>query len=58
MEGGPKTIQQFIDENLWDEARVLTGDPLFVEGVKAPQLNIKSAEKYTFGKDKITYYTK
>ena len=25
---------------------------------KAPQLNSKSAEKFTFGKDKITYYTK
>jgi len=58
VEGGAFTLNQFIEKDLWDEARVLTGDPFFEEGVKAPQLNIKSAEKFTFGKDKITYYTK
>ena len=58
IEGGAFTLNQFIEKDLWDEARVLTGNPLFVEGVIAPQLNIQSAEKFTFGKDKITYYTK
>ena len=29
-------LQRFIDENLWDEALVFTGDMLFEEGVKAP----------------------
>lgn len=36
IEGGSKTLQTFIDENLWDEARVFTGNVLFNEGVKAP----------------------
>ena len=58
IEGGTFTLNQFIEKDLWDEARVLTGNPFFAEGVKAPQLNSKSAEKFTFGKDKITYYTK
>ena len=58
IEGGAFTLNQFIEKDLWDEARVLTGNPFFAEGVKAPQLNIKPAEKFTFGKDKITYYTK
>ena len=31
-----KTLQTFIDENLWDEARVFTGNIEFKEGVNAP----------------------
>ncbi len=58
IEGGAFTLNQFLENHLWDEIRVLTGKPFFSEGVKAPQLNIKPAEKFTFGKDKITYYTK
>jgi len=58
IEGGAFTLNQFLENDLWDEARVLTGKSFFAEGVKAPQLNIKPAEKFTFGKDKITYYTK
>ena len=36
IEGGTKTLQTFIDANLWDEAHVFTGDVLFKKGVKAP----------------------
>ena len=36
VEGGAYTLQQFIDEGLWDEAVVFTGDVCFGEGVKAP----------------------
>ena len=38
VEGGRKTIQTFIDENLWDEARVFSGLVNFKEGTKAPIL--------------------
>ncbi|WP_299890525.1 bifunctional diaminohydroxyphosphoribosylaminopyrimidine deaminase/5-amino-6-(5-phosphoribosylamino)uracil reductase RibD [uncultured Lacinutrix sp.] len=37
IEGGTKTLQLFIDEDLWDEARVFTGATQFKEGVKAPR---------------------
>lgn len=37
IEGGAQTLQTFIHENLWDEARVFTGSSLFKDGVKAPQ---------------------
>ena len=40
VEGGQKTIQTFIDENLWDEARVFSGALTFQEGTKAPLLDI------------------
>ncbi|GAA4282399.1 bifunctional diaminohydroxyphosphoribosylaminopyrimidine deaminase/5-amino-6-(5-phosphoribosylamino)uracil reductase RibD [Gaetbulibacter aestuarii] len=36
IEGGAKTLQTFIDENLWDEARVFIGNSRFQTGVKAP----------------------
>lgn len=38
VEGGAKTLQTFIDANLWDEAYVFTGRGYFIEGIKAPGL--------------------
>ncbi|WP_229702434.1 bifunctional diaminohydroxyphosphoribosylaminopyrimidine deaminase/5-amino-6-(5-phosphoribosylamino)uracil reductase RibD [Maribacter cobaltidurans] len=38
VEGGAKTIQSFINENLWDEARIFTGDIFFGDGLPAPLL--------------------
>ena len=39
IEGGAQTLQQFIDVNLWDEARIFKGNISFSEGTKAPQLS-------------------
>lgn len=36
VEGGAKTLQTFINENLWDEARLFTGNITFKNGTKAP----------------------
>lgn len=36
IEGGRQTLQTFIDENIWDEARVFTGTVNFQTGTKAP----------------------
>ncbi len=38
IEGGATTLQTFIDEHLWDEARVFIGNPSFKTGIKAPEL--------------------
>lgn len=39
VEGGAKTLQSFIDRNLWDEARVITNENLIIEnGVAAPEM--------------------
>jgi diaminohydroxyphosphoribosylaminopyrimidine deaminase / 5-amino-6-(5-phosphoribosylamino)uracil reductase len=40
VEGGPKTLQYFIDQDLWDEAHVYKGNIVFNEGVKAPIFNL------------------
>ncbi len=47
IEGGTFTIQSFIDENIWDEARVFEGNTIFENGVKAPVIkgNLISEEK-------------
>jgi diaminohydroxyphosphoribosylaminopyrimidine deaminase/5-amino-6-(5-phosphoribosylamino)uracil reductase len=39
IEGGAKTLQCFIDENLWDEALVIKGNCIFENGVKGPKFN-------------------
>ncbi len=38
IEGGTKTLQTFIDENLWDEARIFKGAVCFKNGLPAPKL--------------------
>ncbi|MGL2966429.1 bifunctional diaminohydroxyphosphoribosylaminopyrimidine deaminase/5-amino-6-(5-phosphoribosylamino)uracil reductase RibD [Flavobacterium sp. XGLA_31] len=38
IEGGKQTLQTFIDDNLWDEARVFIGNIFLEDGLKAPIL--------------------
>lgn len=40
VEGGPKTLQNFIDLNLWDEAHVYTGQLIFNDGINAPFFDV------------------
>jgi diaminohydroxyphosphoribosylaminopyrimidine deaminase/5-amino-6-(5-phosphoribosylamino)uracil reductase len=56
VEGGKYTLNQFISENLWDEARVLTGNILLNQGLKAPQLKINLSDQYSFGLDDVKIY--
>ena len=39
IEGGKKTLQSFIDDNLWDEARVFIGNIYLKSGITTPNLN-------------------
>ena len=56
IEGGAQTLQTFIDEGLWDEARVFTGHMEFKEGVKAPKFSGKQTSKQTLEKDTLIFY--
>jgi diaminohydroxyphosphoribosylaminopyrimidine deaminase/5-amino-6-(5-phosphoribosylamino)uracil reductase len=60
IEGGAKTLQSFIDESLWDEARVITNEELIIEnGIAAPEMKdfiLESQERYF--SDVISYYYK
>lgn len=51
IEGGSRTLQTFIDENLWDEARVFIGNNNFETGIKAPILALNNIEKHAVGND-------
>lgn len=56
IEGGRNTLQTFIDDNLWDEARVFNGNISLKEGVMAPVLR----EIYKTNKiqdDKLNYFS-
>jgi diaminohydroxyphosphoribosylaminopyrimidine deaminase/5-amino-6-(5-phosphoribosylamino)uracil reductase len=39
IEGGKQTLQSFIEDNLWDEARVFIGNIHLKSGLKAPIIN-------------------
>ena len=56
VEGGSRTLQYFIIDNLWDEARVIVGQKYFKEGYKAPIINKVPVKSMPFGKDMIHYY--
>lgn len=58
VEGGAKLLQSFIDEGMWDEARVITNEVLRVEnGLPAPQLsNEKLICNEKIFSDSINYY--
>ncbi|WP_395052625.1 bifunctional diaminohydroxyphosphoribosylaminopyrimidine deaminase/5-amino-6-(5-phosphoribosylamino)uracil reductase RibD [Flavobacterium sp.] len=53
IEGGTKTIQSFIDANIWDEARVFKSKIVFENGTKAPIINYKNAIKQSIIDDEL-----
>jgi len=56
VEGGAKTLQNFLDQNLWNEALVLIGDVTFGQGLKAPALALEARHSALLGKDRILNY--
>ena len=56
VEGGLHTIQSFIDENLWDEARVFTNDKKLKQGIDAPQIKKVLSHSEKIDSDLLTYY--
>ena len=57
VEGGNKTLQSFIDNELWDEARAITNTQLTIEkGVPSPILfNARNSSTTKIGNELITY---
>lgn len=56
IEGGKKTLQSFIDADLWDEARVFVGDVSFGSGVEAPMLNESHESEIDISDTKLRFY--
>ncbi|MFH4968788.1 bifunctional diaminohydroxyphosphoribosylaminopyrimidine deaminase/5-amino-6-(5-phosphoribosylamino)uracil reductase RibD [Gaetbulibacter sp. M240] len=57
VEGGAKTLQTFIDEGLWDEARVFTGSISFETGLKAPKFKGSCISETKISDDILKIYT-
>ena len=58
IEGGAHLLQTFIDEEAWDEARIITNESLFIaDGLPAPRLRDgKLSHTESFSHDTIRYY--
>ena len=57
VEGGPKTLDYFLSENLWDEARIFEGNTDIKQGIKAPKILSDSSEVLSVGQDNLWYIT-
>jgi diaminohydroxyphosphoribosylaminopyrimidine deaminase/5-amino-6-(5-phosphoribosylamino)uracil reductase len=53
IEGGANTLSQFIESELWDEARIFTGEAILGNGIKAPVCSGKHAQKTDVGPDSL-----
>ncbi|WP_178985741.1 bifunctional diaminohydroxyphosphoribosylaminopyrimidine deaminase/5-amino-6-(5-phosphoribosylamino)uracil reductase RibD [Winogradskyella helgolandensis] len=58
IEGGSQTLQTFINENLWDEARVFTGNTNFKTGIKSPKLEGTLISESQIKTDLLRIYAK
>ncbi len=58
VEGGAKLLQSFINENLFDEIRVIENEELIIpDGLAAPELpNVRLIRKEKFLSDSICFY--
>ncbi|MGB3776576.1 MAG: bifunctional diaminohydroxyphosphoribosylaminopyrimidine deaminase/5-amino-6-(5-phosphoribosylamino)uracil reductase RibD [Leeuwenhoekiella sp.] len=56
IEGGAKTLQSFIDAELWDEAWVFTGNKTFQKGIKSPVFEGILTQKQAILEDNLRIY--
>lgn len=56
VEGGQELLQSFISKNLWDDARVFTGNKIFEKGIKAPKIRGTVVTTEILGDNYLTIY--
>jgi diaminohydroxyphosphoribosylaminopyrimidine deaminase/5-amino-6-(5-phosphoribosylamino)uracil reductase len=56
IEGGSKTLQTFIDTNLWDEARVFKSKIILNQGTKAPKIKFKKVNRNEILEDELLIF--
>lgn len=57
IEGGAQLITSFIAANLWDEARVFTGNRFFGTGIAAPKINAIPVSEENLKGSWLNFYT-
>lgn len=58
IEGGAFTLNQFIENDLWDEALIITGDKTFDNGTSAPVWNKVPYRTDQIEQDILHYYSR
>ena len=53
VEGGTKTINYFIEKNLWNEARIFKSNINFIKGIDSPKINTNKYEYHNILEDKL-----
>jgi len=56
IEGGAHLLNSFIEDGLWDEARIFTGNKRFSAGLKAPLLEGNEVSVLTYGEDELRVF--
>lgn len=56
VEGGAQLLKSFIQQGLWDEARILNSPKKIMKGVKAPSIMGIVKSKIKIGADTLTQY--
>jgi len=57
IEGGAKTLEGFIEADLWDEAWQIEGSQNLGSGLKAPQMRNSPQKSFMLAKDRILKYS-
>jgi len=56
VEGGQQLLSSFIDQKLWDEARLFIGNKQFFEGTKAPNFSGYLTAEEMIGDSRLMWY--
>ena len=56
VEGGAQLLQSFIDQDLWQEARVFKGNKYLKKGILAPHLPVSSSKTFEIENDFIKIF--
>ena len=56
IEGGAHILRQFLEADLWDEARIFTGPNSWDDGISSPTINGNLTEQIQIGKDQLSIY--
>lgn len=55
VEGGRKTLDRFLEADLYDEVRILVGNKIWGEGVPAPSLPAQPSKELSVAGDTVKY---
>lgn len=56
IEGGANILHQFIEGNLWDEARIFSSNKIWNEGLPSPQIKGLIVDQFNLENDTLTVF--